>query len=289
MLVTIQVANDYKIANHYTDVDAIFVSSLSIVSLSTKKGIATDSFRFSIEKAVLDHLDETFTYLCYDTPISIFIDNILVLSGIVDKVNTSSTKVVEFDIVSIMQWQLEQFVAPSVSALCQNQVYSTNCGLDQNSYKYTFTTVDVNCFTGAISLDTLGGTVTLGGNTGAGNSAFLTRDMWWNAIVIINGKYRTTVVNVTDTDIYLGINYMDMNVTTVSLEVYLKCDKTYGECYSRFNNTQNFWGFSNTGRKLQTFDIFSATALDYCGEELVIQDPLSCDTDFNIFGVDLNG
>ncbi len=286
MLITLSIA-DYKIANHYSDPEATFVSSLQFGTISTKKGIATDSFKFKIEKAVLDHMEETFTYLCYDTPIDLYIDNQLVFKGYIDKLNTSATNVVDITVVSIMQWQLAQFISPMVSNLCQNQVYSENCTVDKNMFKYDFTTVEIDCFTGSVTLDTLVGAVTLGGNTGIGNNIFIDKSMWWNAIVIINGKYKTTVVNVTDDKIFLGINYVDMNIVTESLTVYLKCDKTYGECFSRFKNTKNFWGFSNVGRRASTIDIFSASNLDYCGEELANKDFILCATDFSIFGISL--
>ena len=288
MLITISIA-DYKIANHYTDVTANYVSSLKIASISTKKGIATDTFKFTVEKEVLDHLDETFAYICYETPVKVHIDSQLVFDGFVDKLNTSAKNVVGFDCLSIMQWQLSQFVSPSVDSLCQNQVYSENCALAKEAFSYDFTTVNINCFTGEVLLDTLGGQATLGGNSGVGNALFLDRQLWWSAIIIINGKYKTKVTNVTDTAIYLGINYLNLDITTASLTVYLKCDKTYGQCFSRFNNTKNFWGFANVGRKAQLFDIFSANELEYCGEELANQDTLDCATDYNLFGVDLNG
>ena len=284
MLITLYIA-DYKIANHYTDPLATYVSSLKLPSISTKKGIATDSFKFNVEKEVLDHLNESFTYLCYNTPVDLYIDNQLIFKGYVDKLNTSAKRVVEINVVSVMQWQLNQFVSPMISGKCQNQVYSENCTLSQEDYKYEFTAVEVDCFTGGVSLDTLGGVATLGGNSGAGNDLFLDREMWWNAFVIVNGKYKTTVVNVTDDKIHLGINYVDLMITTVSLTVYLKCDKTYGECFYRFSNTKNFWGFANVGRKATTIDIFSASNLEYCGEELVEQAFEYCDTDFSIFGV----
>ncbi len=284
MLITLSIA-DYKIANHYTDPLATFVSSLRIPTINTKKGIATDTFKFIIERSVIDYLGESFTYLCYDTPVSLYIDNLLIFKGFIDKLNTTAKNKVEITVASIMLWQLNQFVAPAVSGSCQSQVYSENCTLNQDDFKYDFTTVDVDCFTGAILLDTLGGIATLGGNSGVGNDLFLDREMWWNAFVIINGKYKTTVVNVTDDKIYLGINYLDLMITTVSLTVYLKCDKTYGECFSRFSNTKNFWGFSNVGRKISTIDIFSASNLEFCGEDYVDQEFAYCDTDFSIFGV----
>ena len=138
MLITISLA-DYKLANHYTDPTADYVSSLKITTVSTKKGIATDTFKFSVEKSVLDHLDETFAYLCYKTPVKVYIDNQLMFDGFVDKLDTSAKNVVNFDCLSIMQWQLQQFVSPSIDALCQNQVYSENCTLVKEDFNYAFT------------------------------------------------------------------------------------------------------------------------------------------------------
>lgn len=285
MLITLSIANNYKIANHLTDPDATYISSLKINSVSTKKGIATDTYKFTMERDVVDHLDQSFLYLCYDTPADLYIDNILIFKGYINKIDTSAKSIVSLNVTSIMNWQLQQFAAPQIDSLCQNQVYSENCTLIKEDFSYVFTTVDINCFTGEVTLDTLGGYATLGGNTGTGNDLFLDTSMWWNAFVIINGIYKTTVVNVIDGKIFLGLNYMDMNITTTSLVVYLKCDKTYGECYSRFNNTRNFWGFANTGRKISTIDIFSASDLEYCGQELANQDFEYCSTDVSIFGI----
>jgi len=286
MLVTIQVANKYKLANHYMDEQAVYVSSLKIDTISTKKGIATDTFKFVIEKEVFNSLGETFTYLCYDTPVKLYIDNVLVISGYVSKLNTTAKNQVTLDVASIASWQMTQFLSPAIASSCQNQTYSENCTLDKDIHKFEFSTVDIDCFTGSIDIGVSGNEITLGGNVSSnGNSLFLNLSNWWNAIVIINDIYRTTVVNVSDNKIFLGLNYLDMAVTTVSLVVYLKCDKTYGECYSRFNNTKNFWGFANNGNQVQTFDIFSASSLEFCGDELQEQTYIECDSDFNLFGV----
>ncbi len=287
MLITIVLADKYKLANHYTDVDATYISSLKIATITTKKGITIDVFKFTIEKEVIDSLGEAFTYLCYDTPIKLYLDNILVHSGYVNKIKTTAKNQITIDVSSIQSWQMKQFLSPAMASSCQNQVYSENCTLDANAYKFDFSTVEINCFTGEASINISGGSITLGGNTSSnGNAQFLDLSKWWNAIVIINGVYRTTVVNVTEDKIFFGLNYLDMTVTTVSLTVYLKCDKTYGECYSRFSNTKNFWGFANNGNKIQTFDIFSASSLEFCGDDLQNQDYLECDSDFNLFGVD---
>ncbi len=290
MLITIAVANKYKLANHYTDETAVYVSSLKLSSISTKKGVAIDTFKFTIEKEVFDTLGEAFTYLCYDTPIKLYLDNILIHSGYVNKLNTTAKNQVSIDVASIQSWQMKQFLSPAMASNCQNQVYSENCTLDSNDYNFVFSTVEINCFTGSIDININGNDIILGGSTSSnGNDQFLDLDKWWNAIVIINGIYRTTVVNVTEDKIFLGLNYLDMLVTTISLVVYLKCDKTYGECYSRFSNTKNFWGFANNGNKIQTFDIFSASSLEFCGDDLQNQDYLECDSDFSLFGVDFGG
>lgn len=286
MLITLYIANKYKIANHYTDPTATYVSSLNLKTVTTKKGISTDTFRFVIEKEVIDGLNETFTYLCYDTPIKLYVNSTLVISGYVTKLSTTNKNQVSIEVSSMASWQLKQFLSPALSSVCQNQVYSENCKLTATDYNFSFTTVDINCFTGGIPISISSGVITLGGNASSnGNDKFLDLSMWWNAIVIINGVYRTTVVNVSDTEIFLGINYLDIMATTTSLVVYLKCDKTYGECFSRFSNTKNFWGFANNGNKVQTFDIFSASELTFCGDDLQEQDFTACDSDFSLFGV----
>lgn len=286
MLMTILLANKYKIANHYMDPEATYISSLGDQTISTKKGIATDTFKFTVEKDVIDFLGETFTYLCYDTPAKVYLDGVLIISGYVTKLSTTAINQITIDVSSIMKWQMAQFLSPAISGLCQNQVYSENCGLIATDYSASFTTVEIDCFTGSADISISGGVVTLGGNATA-SSIFSDLDMWWNAIVIIDGVYRTTVASVTDDKIYFGINYLDMMATTTTLTVYLKCDKTYGECFARFSNTKNFWGFANTGNKVQTFDIFSASNLTFCGDELQEQAFEPCDTDFNIFGINI--
>jgi hypothetical protein len=120
------------------------------------------------------------------------------------------------------------------------------------------------------------------------NPIFLDRKMWWNAIVFINDTYRSTVVNITDDRVFFALNYINDIKEAATVSVYLKCDKTYGQCFSRFNNVNNFWGFANTGRQVQTFNVFSAESLTYCGEDLAQQDLEECPSDFNLFGVSFN-
>lgn len=288
MLITLAIANKFKLANHFTDETAIYVSSLKLDSISTKKGNAIDTISFTLENAVLDSIDESFLYVCYETIVDVYIDSNLIIAGYIDTLTSTSDNKINFGISSVMKWQYQQFLAPALAGSCQNQVYSTNCKLNADSFNYQFTTVKINCFTGKVALTITEPNIILGDNVSStGNSLFLDRQNWWNAIVIINGIYRTTVTNVTDDAIYLGINFLDIKLTTVSLTVYLKCDKTYGQCYSRFNNTKNFWGFANTGNQVQTIDIFSGSNLTFCGIELQEQDLIACDIDFSIYGVDL--
>lgn len=315
MRITITVAN-ISIANYYKE-GSTYVSSISINSISSKKGLAIDSLVLSLDTEVLNVLNLQMIYLFYNTLINVYVEESLVLAGYVSKINNTSDSQVKLDITSTYNWHSKQFVAPSINALCQNQIYSKNCGLNATNFKISFSNVKLNCFTGSVSLsiDKTAHTITLGdsttsidvdnladgnlslydGNTTTvsavsviNNPMFYERSNWWNTIVIVNSHYRGSIVNVTDKAIYLDINYLNLEVQLDTVDIYLKCDKTYGDCYSRFNNIQHFWGFPNNGKLLNTIDIFSAENLDYCGEDIVDQEFEYCDTDFNIFGVNLN-
>jgi len=82
MLITLAIANKFKLANHFTDETAIYVSSLKLDSISTKKGNAIDTISFTLENAVLDSIDESFLYVCYETIIDVYIDNNLIIAAI---------------------------------------------------------------------------------------------------------------------------------------------------------------------------------------------------------------
>lgn len=290
MLITLQFA-DFKIANHMTDPSAVYISSLDIRSFSTKKGVAADKFQFTIPMEALDALNESFAYLIYNTPVKLYLDNKLTINGQVSEISIQASNVVNFSVESMTAWHLKQMFSPSVEAGCQNQTYSKHCGLSPVDFSYHFTTVEIDCMTGYADIQMLPAGIILGGNLAPiannNNSQFFDLASWVQAIVVINGKYKSRVVKVADDKIYFAMNYMDSKVTTVTLDVYLKCDRTYGVCYSRFDNSHNFWGFPNVGRKVSTFDIFSATSLEYCGEELVGGPLESCTTDTSFFGINL--
>lgn len=290
MLITIQLA-DFKIANHLKDPDAYYISDLTTNSVSTKKGIATDRFQFSLPAAALDIISESFSYLMYETNAKLFIDDHLVIDGYITKISTSADKTMSFELLSNISWHLKQFFSPSIEGSCQNQTYSKNCTLSKQDFKFSFTNVEIDCLTGFATLDIVADTITLGGSTSTvaahNNALFLKLESWWQATVIINNKYKSSVVNVTSNKLYFAMNYLDMRVVADTLDVYLKCDRLYGTCYNRFNNVSNFWGFANTGRKVNTFDIFSASALHYCGDGLVGEPIESCTTDSSFFGINL--
>lgn len=291
MLITLQVANTYNIANHYTDDTAIYASDLAFKAVSTKKGIATDRIQFTISKTTIETMSQDFFYLCYDTPVKLLVDGIQIMDGYITKLGHTASNDVVLDISSRITWHMKQFVSPSIESSCQNQVYSLNCGLVKEDYMFHFDGVDIDCLTGFATIDFTSTTVTLGGATatsGGGNNAkFLVEDNWNGAYVIINGIYKSKVVSIVNGKVYFAMSYINKLVTATTIDVYLRCDKTYGVCYRQFSNTQNFWGFANTGRNISTYDIFAATNLEYCGDELAETTLEDCPTDYSIFGVEL--
>ena len=317
MIATIVDANSYALANHFNDPDAIFIEDLGITTVSTRKGLASDSFRFSLNLEVLDSLDKSFLYLCYNTPADLYIDRQLLITGFIDKISLDAKGHVSFEVSSMMKLHGSQFFTPSMTTSCQNEVYSKNCKLKPSEWSYHFQDVLIDGLTGRVSLDidslakdiSLGGsirvgadliadgnTVTLDGNTdlvdpdtSVNNGSFLRRELWWSAYVVLDGLYRSHVVNVTDDAIYLSMNFLNTKKIAHTVQVYLKCDKTYGQCFSRFQNTNNFWGFPTNGRLLGTFDIFSASELNYCGDQEAATILESCPTDSSIYGVNLHG
>lgn len=315
MIVTLIIADTLRLANHYNDPTAVYIEDLGINNITTRKGVASDIIKFSLAKDTLDFLQSTFLYLCYETTVQVLLNDKLMFAGYIDKIELDAENMVAFEASSLLKYQQKQFMSPSVDVLCQNQVYSENCKLSANNYAYHFDDVQVDCLAGKVSLeiDEVAGTIALGGSTTIdgddvadgnvllldgnddlievstklNNTIFYDRAMWWNAYVVIDGIYRSNVVNVSDTDIFLSMNYLNYIAQARTISVYLKCDKTYGQCFSRFRNTKNFWGFANNGRKLNTYDIFSATSLNYCGDELAETEFEYCSTDFSIFGVNL--
>jgi len=310
MLITLLVANSYKIANHLNNSDAVYIDSLKINSLVSKKGLAIDKVSFTIDTESLDTLNESFFYLSYNTPIKLFIDDLLILDGFISTVNVSSKAVVSFQIADKMEYFLRQSFVPSIASVCQNQIYSKFCGLRALDFHLLATQVEINCLTGFFyyridgfklfigqneydfepidgNLHLYDGNSQLYGNLDIPNNLFKNPDNWIGMIVIINGKYKATVTSYTENKFFLSLNYLDKRIIADTLDFYMPCDKTYGTCAVRFNNTNNFWGFPNTGLKLKTYSIFSADSLEYCGSEEAELPQEDCPLDHSLFGVEI--
>jgi hypothetical protein len=311
MLITIHIA-DFKLANHYINPEAIFVSDFKLRVVKTKKGLASDNLTFTLHKDIFDTMNKSFAYSCYDTPVKIFIDDENIFDGYISKLSTEKTNRVKFEINSLSKWFLAVDATPKITTYCQNQLGSANCGIEPKEYKYSFTNVHIDGFTGLVtlSIDKVAEEITLGSSTSqatniydgneelydgnniytittkvVNNPVFLELENWVNAIVIIDNEYKTNIVNVTKDAIYLVLNFTNTKLVAGTLDVYLKCDKTYGQCYKRFNNVSNFFGFANSREDISTIDIFSATNLVYCGQEE--QEFLDCPFDNNLYGVEV--
>jgi len=310
MLLTIQIA-DIKLANHYLDPEAIYVSDFKLRVMKVKKGLASDNLTFTLHKDIFDSLNKSFIYSCYNSLTKIYIDNELLFNGYVNKISTEKTDRVKFDIQSLTKWYFATDATPKKTAYCQNQLGSINCAIDIEKFSGSFNNVDIDGFTGriALNIDKANYTISLGSSSssfipiidgneqlidgnirlydpGVNNPMFLELLNWENAYVVINDVYKTNIVNIASDAIYLALNFTNTKLRAESLKVYLKCDKTYGICYSRFNNVQNFWGFPNNREDISTIDIFSATNLTYCGQDNE-QELEECPNDHNLFGVEL--
>ncbi len=338
MLITLLVANSFKIANHLTDPDATYMSGLIVRSLTSKKGIVSDRLSFSLTTAAIDALEEELMYLCYDTSIKVYLDNKLFLNGYVTKVSSDAKDLVKFEVTSVLNYKLSQPMTPKLDTTCQNQVYSKNCGLDPLKHRIVASDVTVHCLTGYFKMAKSGDNLYIGERTnadildgnleyhdgnlefidpfGAGytvinftpidgnenwydgnlelvdafakpNKAFYDIDNWVGTILMLNGKYRSRVTRVENDRVYLFLNYLDKDIVIDTVEMYLACDKTYGICHKRFQNTPRFWGFPNVGKQVATLDIFSADDLTYCGSHEAELPEDTCGTDDNLFGVSI--
>ncbi len=309
MLITIHIA-DVKLANHYNDIDALYVSDFKLKTIKTKKGLASDDLVFTLHKDIFDSIDRSFIYSCYGSPVKLFLDDILLFNGYIDKLSTERTNRIKFNIKSNIYWFFKTNASPKKTVYCQNQLGAVNCGINVLFYKASFENVPIDGFTGYVSLRIKKDEkeVILGGSSSFmtpiidGNEVLkdgnlelvqpllntpllLELENWTNAYVVINGVYKTNIVNIINNAIYLGLNFTDTKLVAETLDIYLKCDKTYGQCYKKFNNVQNFWGFPNNREDIAKVDIFSATNLVYCGQEE--QEFEECPFDHNLYGVEL--
>lgn len=279
MLVTLEFY-DIKLANHSLDNSAIYISELDVNSIAIKRGLAIDTASVKISKDVLDLLSLQPLYLFQTTLVKLYFydDNsssfILGLDGVVSKVTYANNSEVVLNIESSINQLLSNSFMPSINNSCQANLYSTVCGLNKDTYKVSLSNILMDCLVGSIPI------------TQPMLDKYPNIDDLYLGIVIINNFYRSRVIGIDKTlnKLYLLSNFYDSITLLASVEIYPYCNKTYGMCYNRFNNTKNFYGFPSTGQTTNTFNIFSSSSITYCGEELQ-ESIVSCELDNSLFGI----
>ncbi len=283
MLVTLDFFNGvYRIANHNLDSTATYIDRLNLTGLSIKRGLATDSAVLSISKSVLNITVSKLVYLILDTPVKVdFYDSDsddfkYALDGYISKITTRNIDEVSLTIYSKISYHMKQSFLPEIASTCQNQLFSKMCGLVKTNYVGSDTGVVLDCLTGVMDY-----TAALEAVHGSIANLSL-------AYVVLDSYFKTRVIGIdrVNKKLYLAMNFLDLSIT-VDVDIYLYCNKTYGQCYQRFNNIKNFYGFAGKGQSVSNFDVFSATGLDYCGEDVAQLPQESCGSDNNIFGIEL--
>lgn len=289
MLVTLELSNTYKIGNHNKDIDTTYISDLVVKSMSLKSGLAADTVEITIPKSALDSISPLI-YLTsnYSAKVFIYTNNILelALDGIVNKVSHTVDKNISLSIGSKASYYMSQLFLPRIENVCQLQVYSEMCKLNQANYKISLASVPVDAITGLIPYTLTNTTLTLGGVSVdiTGMPLFKVKENYTLAFLKLNTVFRSRILSISDTNISIDLNFIDEQ-TTMDFDIILSCDKTFGTCYSRFNNTQNFFGFTNKGKTIKNYNIFTSEALVYCGQQDLPQD--TCTTDNTLLGVEL--
>ena len=293
MLVTLLVANSIKIANHNLDATASYIDNLSIRSLVLRKGLATDVCAIDVPRQALDEVDPLI-YLTTGNPcdIFVFVDGHFnqpvwtkAMSGYIASVAEKQNDLISFKVASKYSFYQEQLFMPKVSHLCQNQIYSSLCGLDKSNFSVTFPSVVIDCLTGKVEFSISPTSLTCNGTSINLANQMLNRtsEDLEQAYVILGGMFKSRIIGLTDDAFYLDLNFTDKTITT-SLTIILSCDKSYGMCYKKFSNISKFFGFANIAQQSKNYNIFTSNALDYCGD---YEDQPVCSLDDNIFGVSL--
>ena len=293
MLVTLLVANSIKIANHNLDTNASYIDRLIVSSLVLRKGIATDVCTIDIPRQALDEVDPL-VYLTTGNPCDIFVfveDHFnqpiwtKAMSGYIASVAEKQNDLISLKVASKYSFYQEQSFMPKISHLCQNQIYSSICGLDKNNFSVTFPSVDIDCLTGKVDFSILPTSLTCNGIAVELTGGLLNRtsEDLEQAYVILGGMFKSRIIGLTDDAFYLDLNFTDKTIST-SLTIILSCDKSYGTCYKKFSNINKFFGFANIAQQSQNYNIFTSNALDYCGD---YEDQPTCSLDDSLFGVSL--
>ena len=287
MLVTLLIANKLKIGNHNKDPEVTYISTLSLKSMSLKSGLADDTISITIPRVVLKDLNPL-VYLTngYSVTVSIFTgDNFeVVLDGIIFSINNSIEQEVTLNIKAKAGFYMEQLFLPRIENVCQLQVYSDLCGLDEASNSIFCPNITIDALTGLIPYTLSNTELVLNSVTIdiASKPKFKKLENYNLAFIDFGNSFRSKILKVTDTHLAIELNYLD-DLLTTDFNIILSCDKTYGGCYTKFKNTKKFYGFSNLGKQVKNYNIFTSEALVYCGEPEAPQK--ECDTDNYIFGV----
>lgn len=289
MLVTLELSETFKIGNHNKDTDTIYISDLKVKSMSLKSGLAADTMQVTIPQSALDTVSPLI-YLTsnYGVKVFIYIDNNLelVLDGLVTKVSHTVSRDISLSISSKASYYMKQLFLPRIESVCQLQVYSAMCKLNEDDYKISLNSVPVDTITGVIPYTLTLDTFTLGGVSIdiSNKPLFKIKKNYTLAFIRLNRSFKSRILSISDNNISIDLNYIDTQVN-LDFEIILSCDKTYGTCYNRFNNTQNFFGFTNKGKTIKNYNIFTSEALTYCGEQEGVDD--TCVTDNTLLGVEL--
>ena len=288
MLITLELAKNFKIGNHNKDNDTVFISDLKVKSMSLKSGLASDIVEITIPKSALDEVSPLI-YLTsyYEAKVFLYFDNNLelVLDGLVTKVSHTIDRNISLRIGSKASYYMKQLFLPRIENVCQLQVYSEMCKLNVDDYKISLSSVPVDAITGVIPYTLTNSTFTLGGvSVDISNLPLFKKKENYNLAFIRFNTFRSRILSISDTNISIDLNYIDTQVN-LDFEIILSCDKTFGMCYKRFNNTQNFFGFTNKGKTIKNYNIFTSEALLYCGEQKGIND--ECSTDNHLLGIQL--
>lgn len=283
MLTTLVFSSTIKIANHNLDSTATYISGMDLTGLSIKRGIATDSATLKISIGALDYLGLSLLYLVPQSPVDIYIYDLksdsfkLALKSYISKISHQNTDEVQLTLESRASYHATQFFVPNLESTCQAQAYSKMCGLNKATYAATTTGVVLDGLTGAIPYNS------------DIQAKYPNIDDLYLAHVVLNGYYKTRVVGLNKTSnlLYVLIHYYDKQVPISLVQLYPYCNKTYGMCYQRFQNTKNFYGFPSIGQTVKNFNIFSASNITYCGSEVATAFIDSCATDDNLFGIQL--
>jgi len=283
MLVTLEFFNGaYKLANHNLDTSADYINNLVLTNLSVKRGLATDSATVDISKKVIDTLISPLIYLILDTPVKVdFYDTDsdefkYGINGYISKLSNKGTDTITLTISSKISYHMKQGFIPEIAATCQNQLFSKMCGLTKSNFVGSDTGLTLDCLTGSINY-----TSTLENIFGSIENLNL-------AYIVLDGNFKTRVIGVDriNRKLYIALNFMDKTIT-VDVDIYLHCNKTFGQCHTRFDNVKNFYGFAGKGQTVKNFNIFTSTGLTYCGEDIAELPSDTCSTDNNIFGIEI--